>query len=117
MMLASAGAYAQDRAPSQRQILIDLAYVLGQSHALRQVCEGAGDQFWRDRMIKLIRTESPESAFDRRLKESFNTGYVAGQAAFPACGPDARREAERTAARGRVLTESLAHAPAEMAGR
>ena len=47
-------AHAQEREPADRQRLLDLAYALGQSHALRQACEGAGDQFWRARMMRLI---------------------------------------------------------------
>jgi uncharacterized protein (TIGR02301 family) len=113
--LLAGPARAQDRAPSQRQILTDLAYVIGQSHALRQACEGAGDQYWRERMAKLIDTEQPDVAFDRRLRESFNTGFVAGQSAFPACTPESRREAALAAARGRALAADLARAQADEA--
>ena len=112
-LLAGLPAMAQDRPASQRQILVDLAYVIGQSHALRQVCAGVGDQFWRTRMAKLIDTESPDAAFDRRLREAFNAGFVADQTAFPACGPESRREEAKTAAKGRALAEALARPPAE----
>jgi uncharacterized protein (TIGR02301 family) len=105
----TAPALAQEpRSPEQRQALVDLAYVLGQSHALRQVCAGPGDQFWRGRMERLIAAEAPDPAFDRRLKESFNTGFAAAQSAFPECGPDSRREAAHVAARGRALTGMVA---------
>ena len=113
LFVVGGGAAAQDRAPSQRQILVELAYVIGQSHALRQVCTGPTDQYWRLRMMKLIETEAPDAAFDRRLKESFNTGFVTGQAAFPVCGAESKREAVKAAAHGRALAEALAHAPAQ----
>ena len=105
-------AAAQDRPPAERQTVIDLAYVLGESHALRQVCEGAGDQYWRERMQQLVRTETPDADFDRRLKDSFNTGFIAGQSAFASCGRASRREADRLAERGRALSASLTSAMA-----
>lgn len=100
-------AQAQDRSPAQRQNLTDLAYVLGESHALRQVCEGPSDQFWRGRMERMLAAEAPDPAFDARLKEAFNTGYAAAQAAFPECDAANRREAARVAARGRVLAGAV----------
>ena len=69
-------AFAQDRSPVLRQTLVDLAYVLGESHALRQACSGPADQHWRVRMIAMVDAEQPEAALDRRLRESFNTGYA-----------------------------------------
>ena len=61
---------------------------------------------------KCGRTETPDADLDRRLKDAFNTGFVAGQSAFPGCGRANRREAARLAARGRALAASLT---AEMA--
>ena len=43
----NAGEQAAERA------LVDLAYAIGESHALRQVCQGDGDQYWRERMEQL----------------------------------------------------------------
>jgi len=101
-------AWAEDRSPAQRQTLIDLAYVLGQSHALRQVCAGPADQFWRERMQGLITAEAPDPFFDARLKEAFNTGYASAQAGFPTCSADSRREATKVAAQGRALAAAVA---------
>ena len=106
-------AFAQDRTPTQRQTLVQLAYVLGQSHALRQACMGPDDQYWRERMARLVQTESPDSAFDVRLRDSFNSGFSSGQAQFPSCSPESRAEEAREAGRGRALASSLAR---EMAG-
>ena len=101
-------AVAQDRNPAQRQTLTELAYVLGQSHALRQVCMGPEDQFWRERMSKLVQTEAPDPQFDTRLRESFNSGFTAAQTQYPSCGPDSRAAETRAAARGRALAGALA---------
>jgi len=100
-------AIAQDRAPAQRQALTDLAYVLGESHALRQLCEGPMDQYWRERMRQLVRTEAPDGSFQQRLNTAFNTGFVAGQSTYPGCGRASRREEARLAERGRALAASL----------
>ena len=102
-----AHAHAQDRAPEQRQALTDLAYVLGESHALRQLCEGPMDQYWRERMRQLVKAEAPDAGFERRLNTAFNTGFIAGQSTFAGCGHASRREEERLAERGRALAASL----------
>jgi uncharacterized protein (TIGR02301 family) len=96
-------AQAQERAPAQRQTLDELAYVLGESHALRQVCLGATDQYWRDRMSQLLAQETPEEGFDRALRENFNTGYSSAQAQFPICDERARAQAAAVARRGAAL--------------
>jgi uncharacterized protein (TIGR02301 family) len=112
-LAAPTPAFAQDRTPVQRQTLVELAYVLGQSHALRQACMGPEDQYWRERMTRLVATESPDTAFDTRLRDSFNSGFSASQAQFPACGPESRAEETKAAAHGKALASSLAR---EMAG-
>ena len=105
-------ALAQDRAPAQRQTLIDLAYVLGESHALRQLCEGPADQYWRERMRQLVKTEVPDEGFEKRLNTAFNTGFIAGQSTYPSCGRASRREEARLAERGRALAADLTGAMA-----
>jgi uncharacterized protein (TIGR02301 family) len=55
--------------------------VLGQSHALRQACAGASDQYWRGRMSDLVATEHPDPAFERQLKVAFNNGFATTEAA------------------------------------
>ena len=80
-LFAAAAIRAQERSPAERQTLVALAYVMGESHALRQVCKGAGDQYWRGRMRDLVAAEQPDEPFSRRLTDSFNDGFVAGQPA------------------------------------
>jgi len=99
-------ALAQDRTPAQRQTLNELAHVLGQSHALRQACEGPSDQYWRIRMSQLLQAETPDETFERRLREAFNTGYAAAQAQFQACDAGSRAEAVQVAHRGAALAEA-----------
>ena len=98
---------AQDRSPALRQSLVDLAYVLGEAHALRQACQGADDQYWRTRMIKLVDAEQPDAALDRRLKESFNTGFASRQSEFPTCSAASHKAAVAVAAHGQQLSGAL----------
>ena len=107
-----APAAAQERSPADRQTLVELAYVLGQSHALRQVCT-PGDQYWRIRMQKLVAAEQPDGPFNRRLADSFNDGFIADHQAYPACNTASRREAAQVAAKGRELSVTLAGSVAE----
>lgn len=105
---AALSAHAQEREPADRQRLLDLAYVMGQSHALRQACEGAGDQFWRARMMRLIDVEASDSGFTAQMRDRFNGGFAASQAGHPeGCGPESRRAERQAAVRGRGLAAKL----------
>ena len=104
---AAAPASAQDRSPGVRQTLVDLAYVLGEVHALRQACLGAEDQFWRARMIRMVEAEQADTALDRRLKEAFNTGYASRQSEFPECTGATRRAEIATLTKGQALAGQL----------
>lgn len=109
-------AQSQDRTPAVRQSLVDLAYVLGEVHALRQACQGADDQYWRTRMIRMVDTEQPDAALDRRLKESFNTGFASRQGEFPTCTGATRRAEIAATARGQVLAAQLSQVMNTVAG-
>jgi uncharacterized protein (TIGR02301 family) len=100
-------AAAQDRAPAARQKLIELAYVLGESHALKQTCQGHSNYYWYTRMKQLLDVEASDQALQARLANNFNTGYAAGKAAFPTCGKDLKAEAAKLALRGQGLAEQL----------
>ncbi len=107
LLAGAASASAQERGPADRQTLVALAYALGQSHALRQVCTGVGDYYWRRRMQQLVAAEQPDGPFNRRLADSFNDGFVAARQAFPACNAAAKAEAEAVAAKGVDLAQVL----------
>ena len=115
LIAGGSAAFGQDRSPVLRQTLVDLAYVLGESHALRQTCSGPADQHWRMRMIAMVDAEQPEAALDRRLRESFNTGYANRQSEFRGCSPGAKRAEVQAMARGRELAGRLARAKAGLA--
>jgi len=100
-------AWAQERDAGERQRLLDLAYVLGESHALRQACEGEGDQYWRARMVRLTEVEQADQAFDVQMRERFNTGFAAGRSEYPVCDESSRKAEQQTARRGQALARKL----------
>lgn len=109
-MSLAPGALAQDRGPAERQKLLDLAFTIGESHALRQLCRGADDQYWRSRMVRLTEVEKADQAFDAQLRDKFNTGFAARQGQFTQCD-DASRQAEQQVARkGQALSAKLSQA-------
>ncbi len=105
-LMIAAPALAQDRPPAQRQTLKDLAFTLGESHALRQACQGTGDQYWRGKMSEMLQVETPDEGFDRTLRESFNTGFAAAQAQFPSCDSHSQAQAAQVARHGAGLAET-----------
>jgi uncharacterized protein (TIGR02301 family) len=107
-LLAAGVALAQERSPVERQTLVDLAYTLGRSHALRQVCAGAGDQYWREKMMQVSQTEAPDADFDSRMKNAFNSGFASGQTEFPTCTVESRKAEAAAAQKGQSLAAQLA---------
>ena len=66
--------------PQQRQGVVDLAYVLGEAHALHRACTGPEDNTWRARMGRLLQVEAPDAPYRQRLMDSFNAGFTARSA-------------------------------------
>ncbi len=97
----------QARDAQQQGILIELAGVLGESHALRQACAGREDQYWRARMMRLLEVEQAPAAVERALTSAFNNGYESRRRSYPVCTPTARRAEAAAAARGRSLARRL----------
>jgi uncharacterized protein (TIGR02301 family) len=108
LALPAAAAEPPPRSPVQRQTLVDLAYTLGEAHALRTACLGADDQVWRGRMSRVIEVERPDDPFRRRLVDAFNSGFVTGQARNPTCRETTTGEERAAARRGRDLAGRLA---------
>jgi uncharacterized protein (TIGR02301 family) len=87
---------------------VELAYVLGESNALRQRCQGRADVYWFDRMKQLLDVEASDQGLQARLSNSFNTGYFAAQARFPSCSKASKAAAAQAAQRGQALADQLA---------
>ena len=98
---------APQRSPAGRQTVVQLAYVLGEAHALHRLCAGAADATWYDRMERLEAQEASDEAFRHRLVDSFNAGFASRQAQFPACGRASETAERRVAAEGGALARRL----------
>ncbi len=94
--------------PPQRQRVVDLAYVLGEAHALHRVCAGREDNTWRGRMGRLLQAEAPDPAYRQQLMDSFNAGFTARNAEFPACTIKSADAEKTVAAHGRDLARRIA---------
>jgi len=107
------GATAQvlHRSPQAREALAQLAYDLGEAHALHRLCAGPTDATWYTRMQQLEAQEAADESFRRRLVESFNAGFSAGGSEFPTCTPQSRAAERTIAARGAALARQLAADP------
>jgi uncharacterized protein (TIGR02301 family) len=93
--------------PVERQQTVDLAYVLGEAHALAVICGATGDLRWRARMNRLLELEGQDVATRGRLADSFNAGVLTRQSEFRACSPAARQARRATAGKGAALARSL----------
>ena len=102
---------AQDalrRPGADRQVVVQLAYTLGEAHALHRLCTGPGDATWYARMQRLEAQEAADAAARAQLVESFNAGFAARQAQFVACGRRSRTTERAVAQRGAALARRLA---------
>ena len=116
MTAAAAPAAAQQQQPREeregvvrgeewyRSQLVELAEVLGGAHYLRILCEGRGDQRWRDYMRGVIQRE-PE--YNALLVEGFNRGYRNEEARFPVCDQTTRQMEAELRARGLRVAQAL----------
>lgn len=106
-VLVAGPALAQERTDEQKKMLADLAGVMGRSHALRQVCEGPEDLYWRARFTRLVDTEMPDAEFEATLVQGFNGAFNRAREQFPACGTGVRRALAAAAGEGRALAGQL----------
>jgi uncharacterized protein (TIGR02301 family) len=84
--------------------LVELAEVLGGAHYLRIVCDGRGDQRWRDYMRGVIQREPQYNGI---LVEGFNRGYRQEEARFPVCDATTRQMEAELRARGLRVAQGL----------
>ena len=90
--------------------MVQLAYSLGEAHALHRLCAGPGDATWYARMQRLEAQEATDESARAQLVESFNAGYAARQAQFVVCSRRSRAAEQAVARRGAALAQRLAGA-------
>jgi uncharacterized protein (TIGR02301 family) len=116
LALCATPAWAQDdaapRQGAERDVVVQLAYTLGEAHALHRLCAGPSDATWYGRMRRLEEQEGANPASRRQLVESFNAGFAARQTEFQGCTRRSREAERGVADRGRALAARLAGAQA-----
>lgn len=107
---------AQDGQPFVRdqdyfRDVIALSEVLGKAHAVRVVCNGRNDQYWRSYMQRLLDLEAAYGGGLRTsMANAFNAGYSTTEAQFPACTQDAVDAEKGYATDGQTYANRLAAA-------
>ncbi len=99
------------RSGADQQVVVQLAYTLGEAHALRRLCAGPGDSTWYARMQRLEATEAVDEVAKAQLVESFNAGFAARQTQFIDCSRRSRATERVVAQRGATLARQLAANP------
>ena len=87
----------QSREAWRQGQLTELASVLGGAHYLRILCQGRGDQRWRDFMLGVISHEPGTRAL---MVENFNRGYRDQEARYQECDQEATQSEAELRARG-----------------
>lgn len=118
---ALAQAPAQSAAPPVRKIeggsplqtyetdLGGLSKVLGAAHYIRILCQGRGDQFWRQRMAAVMALEGPPGTPRRvMMSQNFNVGYRETEERFSTCSADAQAAELQFKAQGIRYSQALA---------
>lgn len=74
------------RGPDYFRDAADLAAILGGAHAVRVLCNGNEDQYWRRYMADLLTYEAPEPGNLRSsLVSAFNQGYSEISSQYRVC--------------------------------
>lgn len=110
-VLPTATAQSSARSQDYLRDVIDLSDTLGKAHAMRVVCNGNADQYWRRYMVSLLELEAPfEGGLRRSMINSFNAGFSTARSENPVCDDGATSAEKAYAAEGRALTNKLATA-------
>jgi uncharacterized protein (TIGR02301 family) len=116
-VMAPLGAGAQEATPTLKRgqgesteaRLMQLSQILGALHYVRKLCAPSDGDFWRDRMMEMIRLEKPSVAEREQLIQQFNVGYDDATSRFPTCTADARSFASDTAKQGEKVALGIAN--------
>jgi uncharacterized protein (TIGR02301 family) len=107
-LVCATPAVAQTAEPRPRMTyedhLVELGRVLGGSHYLRILCNGRGDQRWRDFMRGVLQREPASTG---PVTAAFNEGYRQEEARFPVCDRGAQQTEAELRAEGLRLAQGL----------
>lgn len=91
--------------------VITLSETLGKAHAVRVVCNGRNDQYWRSYMQRLLELEAPyQGGLRRSMVNGFNAGFSTGKGLHQVCDSDTVAAEKTYASAGRDLAASMVKA-------
>jgi uncharacterized protein (TIGR02301 family) len=91
--------------------VITLSETLGKAHAVRVVCNGRNDQYWRSYMQRLLELEAPyQGGLRRSMVNGFNAGFSTGKSLHQVCDSNTVAAEKTYATTGRDLAASMVRA-------
>lgn len=91
--------------------VVSLSSTLGSAHAIRLLCNGRDDQYWRLYMQELLGVEAPyQSRLRSSMVSAFNEAYSAESARRSGCDEAAVSAEKVYATTGKRLSDELAQA-------
>lgn len=91
--------------------VVDLSSTLGAAHAIRLLCNGRDDQYWRSYMQELLGVEAPyQSRLRTSMVSAFNESFSAESRRRSSCDEGAVSAEKIYAATGQRLANTLAEA-------
>lgn len=91
--------------------VIELSEVLGKAHAIRIMCNGRNDQYWRSYMQRLLELEAAYGGGLRSsMANAFNAGYSTSESQFQSCTQAAVDAEKVLAVEGQTYANNLAAA-------
>ncbi|MBI1339996.1 TIGR02301 family protein [bacterium] len=100
-------AAAQEPEVQRMAQLVELASTLGEAHAIRVLCNGDDDQYWRRFMMDMLDIEATDSGLRGTFVSAFNRGYRS-QASRDRCTPALVGVEAEIATRGKALADAIA---------
>ena len=110
VVLPALGANGQSviRSQDYYRDVISLAETLGKAHAVRVVCNGRNDQYWRSYMQRLLELEAPyQGGLRRSMVNGFNAGFSTGSSLHQVCDSVTVAAEKTYATTGRDLSAAL----------
>ncbi len=89
-------------------MISELAETLGRAHAVRTLCNGDQDGYWRNYMLTMMSYEAPNGPRRAALTEAFNRGYRSQNRETSSCSDSSSAAEARIAARGKELADAIA---------
>ncbi len=105
------GEFGDVRSQDYLRDVISLSSTFGSAHAIRVLCNGRNDQYWRSYMQELLSLEAPyRNTLRTSMVDAFNSAYSAETARRDSCDAGAVSAEKVYASTGERLANALVQA-------